>query len=62
MSDYKSKRAGRDRSRINMHEDYEVRYWSRKFGISKDELAEAVKRAESNSAKKVEQELAGSRR
>jgi hypothetical protein len=60
MSDNKSKRSGPDRSRINLHEDYEVRYWSKKFGITKHELEKAVKKAGSNSVKRVELELAGS--
>jgi Protein of unknown function (DUF3606) len=34
MADDLSKRGSQDRSRINIHEDYEVRYWSTKFGVS----------------------------
>jgi len=30
---------------VNIHEDYEVRYWTEKWGISKEQLAQAVKRA-----------------
>ena len=44
MSDDKSKLGRPDRNRINMNEDYEVRDWSEKFGVSKEELATAVKR------------------
>jgi Protein of unknown function (DUF3606) len=58
MSDNKSKRGGQDRSRINMHEGYEVRYWSKKFHVTKQELQAAVDKAGS-SAKAVEKELAG---
>jgi hypothetical protein len=61
MSDNKSKKDGRDRSRINMNEDYEVRYWSKKLGITKQALKEAVKNAGSNSAKAVEQQVAESK-
>ena len=43
MSDDKSKTAA-DRKRINVHEDYELRYWSQKFGVSHDRLKTAVKR------------------
>jgi hypothetical protein len=43
MSDDKTKSHGQDRERINLGEDYEVRDWSRKFGISADELRAAVK-------------------
>ena len=32
-----------DRDRINVNEDYELRGWSEKFGVSKDELKAAVK-------------------
>jgi hypothetical protein len=58
MSDDTSKRGPRDSSRINMNEDYEVRYWSEKFGITKQELSEAVRRAGSM-AKDVEAHLRG---
>jgi hypothetical protein len=42
MADDPSKRRGSDRQRINVHEDYELRYWSEKFGVSRDELRRAV--------------------
>jgi hypothetical protein len=45
MSDDKSKRGPQDSSRINMGEDYEVEYWTSKFGVSKDRLQVAVDRA-----------------
>jgi len=31
-----------DRIRINLNEDYEVRYWTEKCGVSREELAAAV--------------------
>jgi hypothetical protein len=31
-----------DRDRINIHEDYEVEYWTRQLGVSKEELSAAV--------------------
>jgi predicted DNA-binding protein YlxM (UPF0122 family) len=34
-----------DRDRINTSEDYEVQYWSEKFGVSKQALKDAVKKA-----------------
>jgi hypothetical protein len=34
-----------DRTRINMSEDYEVRYWTEKWHVSRDELAAAVREA-----------------
>ena len=58
MSDDKSERAPQDASRIALEEDYEVRYWSRKFGVSKDRLQEAVDRV-GNSAAAVEKHLKG---
>ncbi len=43
MSDDKSKSGQQDRLRINVHEDYELRDWSKKFGCTPDELKAAVK-------------------
>ena len=34
-----------DDARINVDQDYEVRYWSEKFGVSRDELRKAVQDA-----------------
>lgn len=45
-----------DRDRINVNEDYELQDWSRKFGITPDELKKAVK-AVGTSAKEVEKYL-----
>jgi hypothetical protein len=56
MADDPSKRGPQDRSRISTSEDYEVRYWSRKFGVSPEQLKTAVKKV-GNSAKAVEKEL-----
>lgn len=42
MSDNKTIANGQDRARINMGEDYEVRDWSKKFGVAADELQRAV--------------------
>ena len=53
MSDDKNIRGPQDRSRINIHEDYELQYWSEKFGVSTDELKKAVA-AVGVSAKDVE--------
>lgn len=37
------KQAGRhDESRINIGQDYEVRYWCEKLGVSPDQLKSAV--------------------
>ena len=35
MADDRTNRGPQDRSRINLGEDYEVRYWTDKFGVSK---------------------------
>jgi len=56
MADNKTKRAPQDAKLISMSEDYEVRYWTEKFGVSTQELAEAVKAA-GHSAKAVEDHL-----
>jgi hypothetical protein len=42
MADDPSIRSGQDRSRININQEHEVRYWSQKLGISADELKEVV--------------------
>lgn len=48
MSDDKSKTGPQDRSKINLSEDYEVKYWTEKFGITKEALTAAVKAAGSS--------------
>lgn len=58
MSDDKSKPGGQDRTRISLSEDYEVRDWSEKFGVSEDRLRQAVERV-GNEAKDVERFLKG---
>jgi uncharacterized protein DUF3606 len=56
MADDLSKRGPRDRDRINVHEQLEANYWSKKFGVSKEQLAEAVQKA-GVMAKDVEKHL-----
>ena len=56
MADDPSKTGPQDRSRISTNEDHEVRYWSRKFGVSPEQLKAAVRKV-GNSAKAVEKEL-----
>jgi hypothetical protein len=36
------KTAPQDASRINVNEDYELRYWTKKFGVSDQQLKDAV--------------------
>lgn len=43
MSDDKSKASGQDRTRISLSEDYEVRDWAKKFGVTKEQLTAAVR-------------------
>ena len=45
-----------DRARINMSEDYEVRYWADALGVSMDRLAAAVEKV-GDSVRAVRQEL-----
>ncbi len=42
MSDNKNDRGPQDASRIDIHEDYEVRYRTKALGVSKAELEAAV--------------------
>ena len=42
MSDDKSKAQGQDRQRINVHQDYELRDWSKSLGVTPEKLKEAV--------------------
>lgn len=43
MADNLQKAGAQDRSRINVHEEWEVRYWTEALGVSKEQLEEAVK-------------------
>jgi hypothetical protein len=45
MSDNLEQRGQQDRNRINVNEQWEVTYWTRELGISKEELERAVKAA-----------------
>jgi uncharacterized protein DUF3606 len=56
MADDKSKKGSQDRDRINISEDYEVRYWSKKFGVTPDQLRATIRRV-GNSVAAVEREL-----
>ena len=56
MSDDKNNRGPQDRARISLTEDYEVRYWTGKFGCTPAELQAAVN-AVGNSAEAVERYL-----
>jgi hypothetical protein len=56
MSDDKRNPGRPDRDHININEVYQIRCWSNKFGVSKEELAAAVKRV-GPMARDVEVEL-----
>ena len=42
MADDKSKTGKPDRDRINVNEDYELRGWSKKLGVTPEQLKKAV--------------------
>ena len=56
MSDNLAKRGQPDRSKINMNEGHEVKYWTRALGVSKEALQKAVDKV-GNSAASVRKEL-----
>ena len=58
MADNKTLRGPQDSSRIAMGEDYEVKYWTDKFGVDRDTLQNAVD-AVGNSAAAVEKHFKG---
>jgi hypothetical protein len=58
MADDKTKTSPHDASRINVHEAYEVEYWSKKFRVTPEQLKGAVAKV-GVSATAVEKELAG---
>jgi hypothetical protein len=60
MSDNLHNRGPQDRSRINLHEKWEVQYWTKELGVTQEELERAVKQA-GNSVDAVRQHLSGTR-
>lgn len=60
MSDDKNKTGAQDRARISLSDDYEVRDWAEKFGVSRQALRDAVARV-GNLAEDVQRELGGRR-
>ena len=42
MSDNLKKKRPQDASKVNIHEEWEVRYWCGAFGCSKAELIKAI--------------------
>jgi hypothetical protein len=56
MTDDKSKKGAQDQNRINISQEYEVRYWSKKFGVTPDQLRATIRKV-GNSVAAVEREL-----
>lgn len=44
MPDDTTKRGPADAMRVNVNESWELRYWSTKFGVTPEQLKEAVKK------------------
>ena len=42
MADDLTNRGPRDRNRVDVNEDWELRYWTKKFGCTSTELRNAV--------------------
>ena len=61
MSDNKTKTGGQDRKRINVNEDYELRDWAAKFGVTTQQIKDAVAHV-GDRAVEVEQYLKTSKR
>jgi hypothetical protein len=45
MADDLKNRGAQDRARVNVNEEHEVRYWTEKWGVTKEQLAKAVQKA-----------------
>ncbi len=56
MPDDPKKTGGQDRKRINVNQDYELRDWSKKFGVTPEQLKAAVAKV-GTMADDVEKEL-----
>jgi hypothetical protein len=54
--DHLTKREQPDRSKINMHQPFEVKYWTHALGVSREQLQKAVDKV-GNSAATVRKEL-----
>lgn len=58
MPDDLKKSGGQDRKRIDANQDHELRDWSKKFGVTPEQLKEAVQ-AVGDQADRVEEFLKG---
>ena len=45
MADDTKQRHGQDRKRIDVDQDYELRYWTKELGVTEEELKQAVRAA-----------------
>jgi hypothetical protein len=45
MADDLKQTGSRDDQRIDVNQDHELTYWSKKFGVTRDQLREAVAKA-----------------
>ena len=45
MADDLKNPGAQDRNQVNVNEDHEVRYWTQKWGVTKEQLMAAVKKA-----------------
>lgn len=43
MPDDLTKRRPQDATKINVHEDWELKYWCKEFGVTPEKLKQAVK-------------------
>ena len=51
MADDPRNRGAQDRSRISLQQEHEVRYWTARFGVSREKLEAAVKKVGPSAAK-----------
>ena len=58
MADDLKDRGPADRSRVNVNEEWELRYWTDRFGVSEARLRAAVERVDV-SVEALERELGG---
>jgi hypothetical protein len=58
MADDLKETGRKDDARINVDQDHELTYWSEKFGVSRDQLREAVAKA-GPMVRNVERQLRG---
>jgi hypothetical protein len=56
MVDDTTKRGKADRTRVNVHQNHELRYWTEKFGVTPERLKEAVAKV-GTSVEAVQREL-----